>query len=107
MMVLSVSYTHLDVYKRQVDNCVFPGVVSNHHLHHMAALGVATAEMLEFGKDYANQTISNAKALAQALYERGFNVLCEDQGFTESHQVAMDVEMCIRDSCSTNRWYHN
>ena len=57
----------------------------------MAALGVATAEMLEFGKDYANQTISNAKALAQALYERGFNVLCEDQGFTESHQVAMDV----------------
>ena len=76
---------------RKVDNCVFPGVVSNHHLHHMAALGVATAEMLEFGKDYANQTISNAKALAQALYERGFNVLCEDQGFTESHQVAMGV----------------
>lgn len=77
---------------KKIDNCVFPGVVSNHHLHHMAALGVATAEVLEYGEAYAKQTISNAKALAQALYERGFNVLCEDQGFTQSHQVAMDVK---------------
>ena len=79
-----------DLHKK-IDNCVFPGVVSNHHLHHMAGLGIATAEMLEFGEDYAKQTISNAKALAESLNELGFNVLCEDQGFTESHQVAMDV----------------
>lgn len=74
-----------------IDNAVFPGVVSNHHLHHLAGLGIATAEMLEFGKDYAKQTIKNAQALAQSLFELGFNVLCEDLGFTESHQVAMDV----------------
>ncbi len=79
-----------DLHKK-IDNCVFPGLVSNHHLHHMAGLGIATAEMMEFGEDYAKQTISNAKALAQSLYELGFNVLCEDQGFTESHQVVMDV----------------
>ena len=48
--------------------------------------------MLEFGQDYAKQTIKNAKALAQALYERGFNVLCEDLGFTESHQVAVNLK---------------
>jgi glycine hydroxymethyltransferase len=66
-------------------------VVSNHHLHHLAALGIATAEMLEFGADYAKQIISNAQALAQSFHELGFNVLCEDLGFTESHQVAMDV----------------
>ena len=47
--------------------------------------------MLEFGEAYAKQIIKNAKALAQALYELGFNVLCEDLGFTESHQVAVDV----------------
>jgi glycine hydroxymethyltransferase len=75
----------------KIDDAVFPGVVSNHHLHHLAALGIATAEMLEFGSDYAKQIIKNAKALAQELYELGFNVLCEDQGFTESHQLAMDV----------------
>lgn len=78
-------------YAKKIDDAVFPGVVSNHHLHHVAGLGIATAEMLEFGAAYADQTIKNAKALAQALYELGFNVLCEDLGFTESHQVAFDA----------------
>jgi len=75
----------------KIDEAVFPGVVSNHHLHHLAALGISTAEMLEFGADYAAQIIKNAQALAQNLHELGFKVLCEDQGFTESHQVVMDV----------------
>ena len=35
----------------KIDAAVFPGVVSNHHLHHLAALGISTAEMLEFGAD--------------------------------------------------------
>ncbi|MDP3065865.1 MAG: serine hydroxymethyltransferase, partial [Methanobacteriaceae archaeon] len=74
-----------------IDEAVFPGVVSNHHLHHLAALGIATAEMMEFGVDYAIQTVKNAQKLAECLYELGFNVLCEDQGFTKSHQVLMDV----------------
>jgi len=80
-----------DNIAKKIDDAVFPGVVSNHHLHHLAALGIATSEMLEFGSAYAKQIIKNAKALGQELYELGFNVLCEDQGFTESHQIAMDV----------------
>jgi len=78
-------------YADKIDDAVFPGVVSNHHLHHVAGLGIATAEMLEFGADYADQTIKNAKALALALHELGFNVLCEELGFTQSHQVVFDV----------------
>lgn len=70
---------------------VFPGVVSNHHLHAMAALAIALAEHIQFGKEYAGQIIKNAKALGQAMYERGFNVLCEHLGFTESHTLAVDV----------------
>ena len=80
-----------DELKNTIDEAVFPGVVSNHHLHHLAALGIALAEMLEFGQNYADQIIRNAKSLAQNLHELGFNVLCENLGFTESHQVAMDV----------------
>jgi glycine hydroxymethyltransferase len=76
----------------RIDTHVFPGVVSNHHLHHKAGLAIALAEMLEFGEEYAKQVIKNAKALAQALYERGFNVLCEHKDFTESHQVIIDIE---------------
>ncbi|HMK53565.1 MAG TPA: serine hydroxymethyltransferase [Methanobacteriaceae archaeon] len=81
-----------------IDDAVFPGVVSNHHLHHMAALGIATAEMMEFGSDYTLQTVKNAQKLAESLYELGFNVLCEDQGFTQSHQVVMDVSNIDRAS---------
>ncbi len=75
----------------KIDEAVFPGTVSNHHLHHLAGLGVALSEMTEFGEAYATKVIANAKSLAQALYERGFDVLCEPLGFTESHQVAVDV----------------
>jgi glycine hydroxymethyltransferase len=35
--------------------------------------------------------VKNAKALAQALYERGFNVLAEHKGFTQSHVILIDI----------------
>jgi len=76
---------------KKLQKGVFPGVVSNHHLHAMAALGITLAEHLKFGHEYAVQIVRNAKALAQALHERGFKVLAEKQGFTESHAVAVDV----------------
>jgi glycine hydroxymethyltransferase len=66
-------------------------MVSNHHLHALAGVTVAAAEMLEFGKDYVRQVVRNSKALAQALYERGFGVLAEHKGFTESHVIIIDI----------------
>jgi glycine hydroxymethyltransferase len=77
---------------RSLHSGVFPGVTSNHHLHAMAALGITLAEHIEFGEAYADQTIRNAKALGQALHERGIKVLCEHKGFTASHALAVDVE---------------
>lgn len=71
---------------------VFPGVTSNHHLHSVAALAVTLAETKEFGEAYADQTVRNAKAIGQALHERGMDVLCEHLGFTESHTIVIDVE---------------
>ncbi len=76
---------------KKVDSAVFPGVVSNHHLHSLAAYVVACMEMMEFGESYARQIVKNAKALAEKLHELGFNVVGENVGFTESHQVAVDV----------------
>ncbi len=71
---------------------VFPGVLSNHHMHAVAALGVALAEHRKFGEEYAEQTVKNAKALGEALHKRGIKVLCENKGFTKSHTLAVDVE---------------
>jgi glycine hydroxymethyltransferase len=72
---------------RKLEFGCFPGVTSNYHLHHVAAKAITLAEHLEFGEAYAKQTIANAKAFAQALWESGFQVYCEPYGFTESHQV--------------------
>jgi glycine hydroxymethyltransferase len=49
------------------------------------------AEIIEFGEEYAKQVIKNAKMLAYSLANVGFNVLGEKRGFTESHQLAVDV----------------
>jgi len=74
-----------------IKKATFPGLTSSHHIHHMAAKAVTFAETLEFGKDYASQTIKNAKALAVALNDLGFKVLGEKKGFTQSHQTVVNV----------------
>jgi len=78
-------------YADRIKRATFPGLVSNHHLHAVAGVAVACAEMLEFGKAYAGQVVKNSKALGQALYERGFDVLAEHKGFTESHVLLVDI----------------
>jgi glycine hydroxymethyltransferase len=37
--------------------------------------------------------VKNARALGQALHERGFNVLAEHKGFTQSHVILIDITM--------------
>lgn len=80
-----------DRYAEQIKKATFPANTSNHHLHHLSGKAIAFAEMLEFGKEYAGQVVRNAKALAQALHERGLHVFAEHRGFTQSHQVLVDV----------------
>ncbi len=75
----------------RIDKVAFPGSLSNHHLHTLPPLLVAAYEMLAFGKDYARQVVGNARHFAGALARRGFDVECPEKGFTESHQVAVDV----------------
>ena len=77
---------------KKLQSGAFPGVTSNHHLHAMAALAVSLAEHLEFGREYAHRTVENARALAQALHDRGFEVLAAELGFTRSHTIAVRVE---------------
>jgi glycine hydroxymethyltransferase len=78
-------------YADAIDEAVFPGTVSNFHLHHKAALAITLAEMKKYGKAYARQIVKNAQALGAYMDEMGFNVLCKDLGYTQSHQIAVDV----------------
>jgi len=78
-------------YAETLKSAAFPANLSNHHLHSLAALAVALCEFKEFGQEYSEQVVKNAKALGQALYERGLRVLGESQGFTRSHVLLIDV----------------
>lgn len=75
----------------KIDKGAFPGSSSNHHLDSLVPLSITAYEYLAFGESYADQVIKNAKALGKALYGQGFDVQAADFGFTESHQLAVDV----------------
>jgi glycine hydroxymethyltransferase len=80
-----------DSYWGPADRGVFPGSSSNHHLHSLPALVVATREMQQHARDYARETVKNAQALGRALSDLGVPVQAKEFSFTRSHQIAVDV----------------
>jgi aminomethyltransferase len=71
---------------------VFPGSVSNHHLGTLLGLLMASYEMNAFKSEYQRAVISNAKAFAKALKDRGLAVEGNPAlGYTETHQVIVRV----------------
>jgi glycine hydroxymethyltransferase len=74
-----------------IKKAVFPGMTSNHHLHNVAAKAMVFAEFLQFGRRYAKDVVVNAQTLAGRLADLGEKVLGEKNGYTMSHQVALDV----------------
>lgn len=72
-----------------IDRSIFPGMQGGPHMHSIAAKAVAFHEALqpEF-KEYAAQIVKNAKVLADALHERGFQLVT---GGTSNHLILADV----------------
>ena len=74
-----------------IDRGIMPGSSSNHHLHTLPGLLVTIREMKQHGKTYAAQIVANAKALGKALFDCGVAVEAKEFGFTQSHQIAVNV----------------
>jgi len=72
-----------------VDRSVFPGQQGGPLMHIIAAKAVAFGEALqpEF-KEYARQTVANAKVLAEGMQAAGFRVI---SGGTDTHVLLVDV----------------
>ena len=81
----------LEKAARKIQFAIFPLTASNTHLGRLPALGVASLEMKLFGADLAKQIVTNAQTAGQYLYENGVKVLAEKKGFTQSHQLAVDI----------------
>ncbi|MBI2033334.1 MAG: serine hydroxymethyltransferase [Candidatus Levybacteria bacterium] len=76
-------------FAKAIDRAVFPGVQGGPHDHINAAKAVAFGEALKpsFVK-YSAQVIKNAKALAEAMQEKGYRVI---SGGTDNHLMLVDV----------------
>jgi glycine hydroxymethyltransferase len=72
-----------------IDKAVFPGLQGGPHNHTTAAIGVALKEAAtpEF-KAYGRQVVNNAKALADELLARGFQLV---SGGTDNHLILVDL----------------
>jgi glycine hydroxymethyltransferase len=74
-----------------ITHAIFPVLAATHQVNRVAALAVAAAEMIAFGKEFMAQIVRNAQALAAALDRRGVPMLGRHKGYTTTHQVIADV----------------
>ncbi len=72
-----------------LDKAVFPGLQGGPHDHATAAIAVALHEAAqpEF-REYAHQVVTNARALAEALTARGYDLV---SGGTDNHLILVDL----------------
>ncbi len=76
----------------RIASTLYPLLMSNHHLSRLPALAGTFVEWMTCGPAYADAIVTNAKALAQALSDRGVPGLGAELGFTESHTLIPIVD---------------
>lgn len=76
-------------YAAQIDKAIFPGTQGGPLMHIIAAKAVCFKEALsDEYKEYINQVVKNAKALAQALIDEGLDIV---SGGTDNHLMLVDL----------------
>src|SRR5689334_12545405 len=72
-----------------IDKAVFPGLQGGPHNHTTAGIAVALREAAQPSfRGYAAQVVANAKALASALVDRGYDLV---SGGTDNHLLLVDL----------------
>ena len=76
-------------FEKKINDAVFPGLQGGPHDHQVAAIATQLKEVAtpEF-KQYCVQIKKNAKALAQALMDKGYTICT---GGTDNHLILWDV----------------
>ncbi len=74
---------------KSINSQIFPGIQGGPLMHVIAAKAVAFGEALQPSfKKYQRQVLENAKALAEALKENGFNIVSNG---TDNHLMLVDL----------------
>ncbi len=86
---LQTSKGEIKMMSQLLDSAVFPGTQGGPLEHIIAAKAIAYQEALHPSFDsYAQQVIKNAKALAKAMTDRGFDIV---SGGTDNHLMLIDL----------------
>jgi len=76
-------------FAQAIDRAVFPGAQGGPLVHMIAAKAICFREALSEGfREYQQQVLANARALAKSLQNEGFRVI---SGGTDSHMFLIDV----------------
>ena len=76
---------------RRLDAIAFPGMTANFDAAKSAALAITMTDWLTYGAGYAEEMIATSRAFAAALDAAGVPVYAKAQGFTRSHQFAVEA----------------
>jgi glycine hydroxymethyltransferase len=76
-------------YAKELDKLTFPGIQGGPLMHTIAAKAVCLQEAMEPGfRDYQAQVVTNARALAAGMAQRGFRII---SGGTDNHLLMVDI----------------
>lgn len=76
-------------YAQKIDKAIFPGIQGGPLMHTIASKAICFKEALEPQyKEYMQQVVNNAKALAEGLMARGVQIV---SGGTDNHLMLVDL----------------
>ncbi|MDD4570269.1 MAG: serine hydroxymethyltransferase [Tepidanaerobacteraceae bacterium] len=77
-------------YAKAIDKAIFPGIQGGPLMHVIAAKAVCLKEAsVDEFIEYQNQVVNNAKALAKALLDKGYDLV---SGGTDNHLILLDLQ---------------
>jgi glycine hydroxymethyltransferase len=81
-----------EIYDK-ICNSIYPGLTANFNMARYPSMCVALMDLLDFGKEYATQCVSNAQTLALELNNSGFQMFSRKSKngnpYTQSHILAL------------------
>ncbi len=81
--------TNDEALAKKINSAIFPGIQGGPLMHVIAAKAVAFHEALQPDfKTYAHAVVANAKALAETLKSKGFDLVT---GGTDNHLMLVDL----------------
>ena len=76
---------------QRIDQIAYPGLTANFDVANSAALAITLLDWEVFGTTYAMMMHKTAVSLAESLAKEGMPVFTTTEGYTKSHQFAVDA----------------